>query len=136
MSKHEEHERALIRAFILPARQERYLELLVRPERRKDILSELPHFKHLDMRWAVPVPHGRPKTILEVLEMKGSPKHCHALSEDSDLDGKELQLLKALEEIHGRGIGTFPSCIAGKLAYFEDEDQRWILERAAAPNLR
>jgi hypothetical protein len=29
----------------------------------------------------------------------------------------------------GRQMGTIISCIPGKLAYFEDEDGRYILER-------
>jgi hypothetical protein len=54
---------------------------------------------------------------------------CYVLSEDGALDGKELLLADALGQILGRGMGTFLSCIPGKLAYFEDEDGRWILER-------
>jgi hypothetical protein len=41
----------------------------------------------------------------------------------------EIDLTHALETVIGRGMGTFLSCIPGKLAYFEDEDCRWILER-------
>jgi hypothetical protein len=51
------------------------------------------------------------------------------MSEDSDLDGKELPLLEALKKVVGYQMGTFLSCVPGKLAYFEDEDDRWILVR-------
>ena len=44
-----------------------------------------------------------------------------------------MSLDEALEEIVGRSMGTFLSCIQGRLAYFEDEDQRWILERLGKP---
>lgn len=44
------HEEALIRAFFLPGRQERYLELLAKPKRRRDITGEFNHFKHLDLK--------------------------------------------------------------------------------------
>ena len=60
--------------------------------------------------------------------MKGAPETCYALSEDSDLDGKELPLVDALSEIVGACMGTFLSRIPGKLGYFEDEGQHWILE--------
>jgi len=56
MSRRIEHEEALIRAFILPQRQSRYLELLPKPKRRRDVTRELAHFKHVDMRFAVPIP--------------------------------------------------------------------------------
>jgi hypothetical protein len=61
--------------------------------------------------------------------LKGAPETCYALSEDSELDGKEIPLSEALKEVVGCGMGTFLSCLAGRLAYFEDEDGRWILER-------
>jgi hypothetical protein len=130
-----EHERQLIRAFILPERQDRYLELLAKPKRRADITDTLAHFKHLDMRYAVQIPGSqrRASGILELLKSKGAPETCYALSEDSELDGKEVSLKDALASIVGCGMGTFLSCIPGKLAYFEDEDERWILERKQPP---
>jgi len=131
MNNHQEHERKLVLSFILPARQSRYLELLEKPRRRKDITHSLAHFKHLDPRYIVPIA-PREQHVLEILRLlktKGAPEICYALSEDDDLDGKEFVLADALKEIVGRGIGTFLSCIPGKLAYFEDEDCRWILER-------
>ena len=45
----------------------------------------------------------------------------------------EKSLRAALEKTVGTGSGTIISCIAGKLAYFEGEEQnqRYILERPA-----
>jgi len=127
----EEHERQLIRSFFLPQRQERYLGFVANPRRRKDIISQLAHFKHLDPRWTIPVPANsrlRPE-LLKLLKSMGAPDKCWAISELRELDGKEVSLSEALGEILGRGIGTFLSCIPGRLAYFEDEDDAWILER-------
>ncbi len=131
MSKQEEHERQLVSSFIVPARQSRYLELLPNPKRRKDITRTFCHFKHLDMRYAEEVPsrHRLAPGLFEHLKSKGAPDLCYALSESDELDGKETSLADALEFIIGRGIGTFLSCVPGKLAYFEDEDNRWLLER-------
>ena len=125
------HEPQLIRAFILPQRQSRYLELLANPRRRHDLNRELSHFKHLDPNHAFTLPPGRKWAvdIYELLRSKGALEICYAISEEEDLDGKELALRDVLETIVGRGIGTFLSCIPGKLAYFEDEDGRFILER-------
>jgi hypothetical protein len=125
------HEEALIRAFILPQRQSRYLELLPKPKRRRDVTRELAHFKHVDMRFAVPIPPSQSgyAGILALLKSKGAPDTCYAVSEDDELDGKELPLSDSLKKIVGYGMGTFLSCLPGRLAYFEDEDERWILER-------
>jgi hypothetical protein len=138
MTSQTEHERGIILSFIAPERQNRYLEILAKPKRRNDITASLAHFKHLDMRYAVQIrpPQRRASEILKLLKLKGAPETCYALSEDSELDGKEIQLADALTSIVGRGMGTFLSCIPGKLGYFEDEDQRWILERQHAPQRR
>jgi hypothetical protein len=37
--------------------------------------------------------------------------------------------VEALERIVGRGLGTVLSCIPGRLAFVETEDERFILER-------
>jgi len=131
MTTSREHERQLVLAFILPQRQSRYLELLEKPKRRKEITDALAHFKHLDARYAFTIPsqHGSTLGILELLRSKGAPDSCYAFSEDDSLDGKELPLAEALASVVGYGMGTFLSCVPGRLAYFEDEDGRFILER-------
>jgi hypothetical protein len=131
MSDQQDHERGIILSFIIPVRQDRYLEMLAKPKRRKDITASLAHFKHLDMRHAVQIRlrQQHATDIFQLLRSKGAPETCYAPSEDSELDGKEISLSEALKEVVGRGMGTFLSCLAGRLAYFEDEDGRWILER-------
>ncbi len=96
-------------------------------------MLQIAHFKHLDMRWAVAIPNNlqHADKILKLLKSKGSPDTCYVISEDSDIDGKEFPLSEVLKTVVGHGMGTFLSCLPGKLAYFEDEDQRWILERKA-----
>jgi len=133
MNNQQEHERGIILSFVISVRQDRYLELLAKPERRKAITESLAHFKYLDMRHAVLIPPRQQHAadIFQLLRLKGATETCYALSEDSELDGKEIPLSEALKEVVGCGMGTFLSCLAGRLAYFEDEDGRWILERRA-----
>jgi hypothetical protein len=126
-----EHERGLVQAFFLPRRRGRYLELLARPGRRGDVLRGLAHFKHLDPRRIVQIAarfqHAR--DILTILKEKGAPEICYGISEWGEVDGKSLPLLDALQMVVGAGMGTFLSCVPGKLAFFESEDERCILER-------
>jgi hypothetical protein len=63
------------------------------------------------------------------LQRRHSPKIVFAISEDPTLDQKEFSLVEALKQIVGRGIGTVLSCIPGRLAFVETEDERFILER-------
>ena len=128
-----EHEQLLVQAFILPQCRDRYLEMLARPKRRQTFKESLAHFKHLDMRFAVRIPtyQQHANEIAKILKSKGAPATCYAFSEWSEIDGKDILLEEALKTVVGAGMGTFLSCIVGRLAYFEDEDQRWILERNA-----
>jgi hypothetical protein len=126
-----EHERQIVLTFILPQRQSRYLELLEKPKRRKQLTDSFAHFKHLDMRYAVQIPSKQQHVaeILKLLKGMGAPDNCYVFSQDDSLDGKEVALAEALNSVVGYGMGTFLSCVPGKLAYFEDEDDRFILER-------
>jgi hypothetical protein len=129
------HERAVVQAFILPVRQERYLEFLKSPKNRKKFIDSLAHFKHLDPKFATAITgnQSNPSAIVELLVGKGAGMKCWAISENADLDGREIDLEIAVKETVGRQMGTFISCIPGKLAYFEDEDGRYILERNSSP---
>ena len=131
------HEDALVRAFIRPEKQERWLELLANPKRRGDILNSLPHLADLDERFAAPVPSGQQTTaaILGLLRSLGAPADCYLVSESRDLDARTLSLDEALGAIIGMGMGTLVSCIPGRLAYFEGEreGERYLLERRDAP---
>jgi hypothetical protein len=62
----------------------------------------------------------------------GAGSKCRVTSENLDLDGREMDLDAALKETIGYGMGTIISCIPGRLAYFEDEDVRYILQRSPA----
>jgi hypothetical protein len=72
---------------------------------------------------------ANPSSLQKLLVEKGAGAKCWVISENSELDGKEIDLQTALKETIGYQMGTFISCIPGKLAYFEDEDGRYILER-------
>jgi len=124
------HEEATVRAFILPVRQERYLEFLKTPKNRPKFISQLAHFKHLDPRFiaAITGNQTKPSSLLKLLTAKGAGPKCWVISENSELDGQEMELETALKKTVGYEMGTFISCVAGKLAYFEDEDSRYILE--------
>jgi hypothetical protein len=48
-----------------------------------------------------------------------------------DIDGKEISLKEAIEEVLGCGLGSILSCVPGKLVYYEGEGpgDRYILKR-------
>ena len=64
----------------------------------------------------------------DILRAMGAPGTCHVIG--GEHDGKDMELLIALQQIVGYGTGTVLSCIPGKLAYFEGEiRERFLLVR-------
>jgi len=128
-----DHEKGFVDAFVHPRRQPRHRALLEKPKRRIKFTSLLAHFHDFDDRCITGVPptdqYSEP--ILQILRDKRAPDTCWVISEDYRLDGKEMSLVDALDEIVGFGSGTVISCIPGQLAYYEGEDpgRRFILER-------
>jgi hypothetical protein len=126
-----DHEEAVVRAFILPSKRERYLEFLTSPKGRAKFIAQLAHSKHLNPKFALSIPGSQtnPASFHKLLVAKGAGPKCWVISENRDLDGREMDLEAALKETIGYQMGTFISCVPGKLAYFEDEDDRFILQR-------
>jgi len=137
-----EHEQAAIRAFVHRDKQERFLGFLANPKNRKKFTESLAHFRWFDRQYATPLPWKvDPKLkpgerhvqgiddICRLLKSKGAGATCWVMSEDRELDARKLDLRTALEHINGRQIGTLLSCVPGKLAYFESEDEALLLVR-------
>ena len=126
-------EEQLLARFIARTKRERYVEMISRPKKRPNFLRELAHFNALDPRYLISIPPSQqyPEQIASILTQKGAPRKCWVTSEDADLDGREMPLLHAMKRVVGRQMGTFLSCIPGRLAYFESEEAGfcWILER-------
>ena len=133
----QDHASAFVRAFVIPAKQRRLLELLPNPKRRSTILETLYHFRDLDPRFAKPIPPAEqsPKGVERLLLKLGAPGDCYLISDRRDLDARTMPLASALEEIVGEGGGTLVSCVPGLLGYFEGEEpgDRWILDRRDGP---
>lgn len=122
-----------IRAFIVRERRERFLELLASPKHRNKITDSLAHpnpawFDSRYVRQILPSQsHSAPLTTL--LRAKGALRTCWVISEDGNLDAKEMELAAVLKEVVGSEMGAILCCVPGKLAYVESEDGRFILEK-------
>ena len=127
------HEEQFARAFIVPAKRARYLSMLESERGRSKLLDSFNHCHDLDPRFAKPIPPNQqsPQSIETMLRRKGASDTCYVMSDNRQIDGREMSLSDALSETVGMDSGTLISCVAGKLAYFELEgiDGRFILER-------
>jgi len=125
------HEHALIAAFVKRSKRDRYREFLSNPCLRHKFTRQLAHFTDFDQKYRLPFPSNKlgVENIALELKKRHSPSLVFAISEDPALDQKEVPLVEGLEQIVGRGMGAVLSCLPGRLAFVETEDERFILER-------
>jgi hypothetical protein len=126
-----QHETSFIASFVKRSKRDRYRKFVSNSHLHHKFREQLPHFKDCDSQYRLPIPSDKlgVKNIAIELERRHSPKTVFVISEDPSLDQKEIPLVQALEKIVGRGVGTILSCIPGRLAFVETEDERFILER-------
>jgi hypothetical protein len=116
-------------AFVKRSKRDRYREILSSARLRHKFTNQLAHFCDFDPRYRLSIPSNKlfVDNIAFELQKRHSPNIVYAISEDPALDQKELPLVEALEEVVGSGMGTVLSCIPGRLAFVETEDERFIL---------
>jgi hypothetical protein len=137
-----EYEEATIRAFVLRDKQERFLSFVRNVKKRKKFTEKLADFSWFDQRFVTSVPwrvdpslslwerHTQGlANISRMLKSKGAGRTCWVISASAEIDGRELDLESALEKVVGSGIGAILSCVPGKLAYFEGENQALLLAK-------
>ena len=133
-------EEAFVHAFVRPERRDRALFELASPKKRGHFFNKLSHrFKTiLDERFmhAIPAPNSCADDICKMLKAEGAPQTSYVMSSKSDFDAQDSTLADALRNTVGMGLPSIVSCIPGKLAYFEAEQEmgpppRFILKRSA-----
>jgi hypothetical protein len=124
-------EEEILRAFIRRERADRYVAQLKKKMRREKLRFDLDNLFDLDGRWIrrLSREEDNPRALYALLRKLGAPEGCYVMSGDSEYDGAHLELRQVLNAIHATGMGTIVSCIPDRLAYYEGEDRRFILER-------
>ena len=123
------HEEAMIRAFIAPEHQGRWLTRLASAKHRRAFLDRLNHCPDIDDCRASPLPSSA--DIVAVPRSRGAPASCYVTSDIATIDGRELPLSEVIAEAESGGFDTLVSCIPGRLGYYFDESgsRRLLLER-------
>lgn len=122
------HEEAFVKAFIQSDRQERFLSFLRGPTKRAKFVREFDHLKTrlLDVRYKTLLTGSSslPPRIYSTLRQLGAPETCWAMGGRFDAEEREL-----LDALTNSGDGFALSCIPGKLAYLESENEKCLLRR-------
>jgi hypothetical protein len=125
-------EAATVRAFLAREFREQFLRRLSNPGTREQMLDKFNHLDLLDSRYARRVaPRDQSAAaIYQRLRVKGAPAQCHVMG-PSEIDGRDMDLNDALQDIVPYSQGAMVSCIPGRLGYFQGEEpnERYILER-------
>ncbi|MGB9203172.1 MAG: hypothetical protein WCB94_04255 [Terriglobales bacterium] len=121
-------------SFVQRARRERVRLGLANPKKRRKFVDEFAHHGTYILApecvRRIEPSQQHPDSIYAILRGLGAPDTCYLISEDSNFDGKEIELLAALKQIVGYGMGTVISCLPGRLGYFEGElRERYILQK-------
>ncbi len=119
-------EECIVKSYFIKNRQDRILHEL-NSEKRNRAIWRLSH-NYLDyLKQNCLIEISRPNSdyleIARILKNHGAGDLCYVLSINTEIDGKHLNLLEALEKAVGFGLPSIVSCIPGKLAYFEAEQE-------------
>jgi len=133
-------EAEMIGAFLRKGREERWEQVFARPKGRKKFLERLYHENDISPECMIPIPHLErfAEIVYQKLRTLGAPDVCHVFSASSKIDGKDLPLLKALQEVADLTPGTIISCVPGKLAYYlsEERNGQYLLKGSNQPHNR
>jgi hypothetical protein len=124
-------EDATVRAFIVPAKRDRYATLLANSKKRAAFLDGLNHCHDFDARYATALPSTT--DVPALLRSHGAAATCRVISDYRKIDGREMLIEDAVREAEGSGLGSLLCCVAGQLAYYvgESGEQRLLLRRNA-----
>jgi len=129
-----DHEKGFLR-FVARHRAPRLEHLMTSGEKgRLKLRALLANDIQLDSDYASLIPSNQQfsEPVFQILLNEGAPDRCFILSEHAELDGTEMTLRRATREFVGSNIGTFISCIPGKLGYYEEDavKRRYLLKRS------
>ena len=116
------HEELLIKSFVLPTKQGRYLNLIGTKKGREKFRTYIAHFNDLNAKYCIPLITIKGYSELtNLLVSKGADTTCYVISENSTYDMNVLALEDANYKLFDSGIGYFLSLEPGKLVYYEGE---------------
>ncbi|SMQ77914.1 hypothetical protein SAMN05444673_3139 [Bacillus sp. OV166] len=128
----------IVKMFFSKRIQDRVIFELSSKKKRIEALSRLCHnYENTlvpDYMVEIPSPNSDYQEIASLLKKQGARNECYVISWDQETDGRHLPLNEALKKVVGYGMPSIVSCVEGKIAYFEAEQEvgsppRFILKR-------
>lgn len=106
-------------AFLASAKCACFIQAPAHPKHRREALVQLDGNLPCMSGFAIEVPGVQdfPEELETLLRSKGAGLTCHVIADGLKVDGRELPLREALNQICMLGSGAILSCIPGQLAY-------------------
>ena len=127
-------EAAFVKAFIVPDKRDRYLQILASPNKRSKILGLLYHNLDTISARSTPIPNRDHDVdfIEKLLRRKGAGSMCYLISPERELDQQEMPLREAIDTLITQDSVAIACCLLGRLAYYKAELRQCILEHLPA----
>jgi len=117
-------EKRFVDEYIVPEKRDRYLMKLKGPKHRREILDRLNHV--LDFRPETATTLSQQQrtngALLGLLRSYRVSDTCHIMADSTPLDGQEMRLELALEELFGHSFGFVLICPPVPIAPYKEED--------------
>lgn len=111
-----DHEAALVTAFIVHEKRDRYREFLKNPKKRSQIVDRFCHHFDFIEKYATQIPRTDARSLAKILRESGAGETAWIIGGRSKLDGHEMPLEAALNDGLADPSGLVISCIPGQLA--------------------
>ena len=117
-------EKRFVEEYIVPEKRDRYLMKLKGPKHRRDILDRLNHVLDFRPETATALSqHQRTSDALfKLLRSHHVTNTCYIMADSTPLDGREMRLELAFEELLGHPFGFVLICPPVPIALYKEED--------------
>lgn len=116
-----------VRKYTQKEKSDRYAGFVSDPRSRSKFIANLAHLKDLDFRKFRKLDSNEADQVREMARM-AEFNTCYVISENKRIDGRFLDVEKAIHETIGYGMGTLLVFGSAEVVYYEGEEvgDRWI----------
>lgn len=122
-------ERSFVEIFIRKEKQDRYLSFLKGPKHRQNILERFNHKLDYKPSLAQQLPPAarNKQYLMEYLRSLYVNGTCHFMADGNELDGQNLRLERAVEELLDNCWGALIICPPKPIVIYKEEDPGQLL---------
>jgi len=116
-----------VRKYTQKEKSDRYAGFVSNPRSRSKFIANLAHLKDLDFRKFRKLDNNEADQVREMAR-RAEFNTCYVISENKRIDGRFLDVEKAIHETIGYGMGTLLVFGSAEVVYYEGEEvgDRWI----------